>query len=139
MRTETATHTNPRSILLVEDDTDDQFFFAEALSEVKNALLWGIANNGREAMEKLKSMAPLPDLIFMDINMPVMNGIECLSAIMDRPQTRHIPVIILSTDTGQMEFALRIGAKAFLKKPTDSQMLRSQLERMINPPQNSIL
>lgn len=139
MRTETAIPNHTRSILLVEDDTDDQFFFAEALSEIRNASLCDIASNGREALDKLKAMAPLPDLIFMDINMPLMNGIECLSAIMDGARTRHIPVVILSTDTGQREFALQMGAKAFLKKPSDSGVLRSQLEQMINPQQNSIL
>jgi CheY-like chemotaxis protein len=81
-----------KSILLVEDDKDDQIFFIQALSEIENATLFHIANNGKEALEKLANCTVFPDLIFTDINMPVMNGTEFLSAIMKNPYTQNIPV-----------------------------------------------
>lgn len=121
-----------KNIFLVDDDTDDQLFFIEALSGIENATLYDVANNGQEALYRLEHSLILPDLIFMDINMPVMNGIECLSAIIKNPQIRNIPVVILTTATGEIELVRKIGAKAFIKKPEDGKMLREQLEQMIN-------
>lgn len=120
-----------KSILLVDDDPDDQLFFIEALEEIKHVTLHGIASNGIEALEKLKDKRFLPDMIFMDINMPKMNGIECLTEIMKNPQLNSIPVIILSTATGQKEITINLGAKAFIKKPSNG-VLKEILEKMVN-------
>jgi CheY-like chemotaxis protein len=121
-----------KSILLVEDDKDDQIFFIQALSEIENATLFHIANNGKEALEKLANCAVFPDLIFTDINMPVMNGTEFLLAIMKNPYTQNIPVVVLSTATREIEFVRQIGAKAFINKPSDGKTLRDKLEQMID-------
>jgi CheY-like chemotaxis protein len=120
------------SILLVEDDKDDQEFFIEALSKIKNAMLYHIANNGKEALEKLKSSTTLPDLIFSDIHMPLMNGIECLADIIRNPRTSHIPVVMLTTDISKVNIVRQLGAKAFITKTSDTVMLSSQLEKMIS-------
>ena len=121
-----------KSILLVEDDKDDQFFFIRALGGIENATLFAVANNGKEALSKLENAARLPDLIFTDINMPVMNGIECLTAIIKNPKICNIPVVILTSAVEQMERAQQLGAKAFIKKPSDPLSLRTELARMIN-------
>jgi len=121
-----------KSILLVEDDKDDQVFFIEALSKIKKATLYDVANNGKEALEKLKDRDTLPDFIFMDINMPLMNGVECLAAILKNPRTRNISVIILATDTWHTDLLSRLGAKAILKKPIEMKTLQWMLERIIN-------
>jgi CheY-like chemotaxis protein len=121
-----------KSVLLVEDDEADQYFFKEALRKIEGAKLHGIAANGREALDRLTDPTALPDLIFTDINMPVMNGIECLSAIKKIPHAKDIPVVVLSTDTSKAEEVHSLGAKAFIKKPEDFRMLGPQLEQMIN-------
>ena len=121
-----------RGILLVEDDSDDQEFFITALSGIKNIDQFEIANNGKEAIEILAAALVPPRLIFMDINMPVMNGIECLSEVLKNPQTRNIPVVMLSTSVVYREQVLKIGAKAFIEKPRDIEKLRGQLERIVN-------
>ena len=121
-----------KNIFLIEDDKDDQSFFIDALNEIENTSLYAIANNGQEAIDKLASSNILPDMIFMDFNMPVMNGIECLSEIIKNPLIRNIPVVMLSTATGQAERARELGAKAFIKKPSDGRMLRTKIEQMIN-------
>ena len=121
-----------KSILLVEDDKDDQYFFIEALSKIENATIYDVASNGKEALDKLKNSVILPDLIFMDINMPLMNGIECLSEIIKTSKIRDIPVVILSTDTGKAEIVRELGAKAFIKKPCDIKILHEKLKQMIN-------
>ena len=121
-----------KTILLVDDDEDDQLFFIKALSEIDNATLYTLANNGKEALDTLENSAIPPSLIFMDINMPMMNGIECLAEIIQNPQTRNIPVIFLSTDQRQIEPARKLGAKAFINKTANVKQLREQIEQMIN-------
>ena len=122
---------NVKSIFLVEDDLDDQEFFVEALHEIENASLYGIANDGEEALNKLNN--PIrPDLIFMDIHMPRMNGIECLARILQSDQIRNIPVIMLSTAIPEIEMARSLGARGFIEKPSDNRVLRTHLEKMIN-------
>jgi CheY-like chemotaxis protein len=75
----------------------------------------------------------LPDFIFSDINMPVMDGIECLSQIRNNPGTKHIPVVMLTTDRRKRELAHGLGATAFLKKSSAIRMLSRGLEEIINP------
>lgn len=123
------THIN---ILLVEDDPDDQFLFTEAITEIENVTIYGIANNGKEALAKLEASDILPDLIFTDINMPGMDGIECLSNIMSNPQTKNIPVIVLSSSIEQAELAHLLGAKAFIEKTSNGKALLLQLKQMIS-------
>jgi CheY-like chemotaxis protein len=74
----------------------------------------------------------LPDFIFCDINMPVMGGVECLTEIIKSQRTKHIPVVILSSDTGQIELIRELGAIAFIAKPDDSLLLKKQIEVVIN-------
>jgi len=123
--------TTVKNIFLVEDDLDDQEFFVEALSEIENTALYGIANNGEEALIKLNNYER-PDLIFMDIHMPHMNGIECLTKIVQTEQIRDIPVIMLSTAIPQIEEVRSLGARGFIEKPSDNRVLKEQLETMIN-------
>jgi len=124
--------TRPKTIFLVEDNRLYQLLFIQVLKEIKHAILYGVANNGREALDKLENSTTLPDLIFTDINMPVMDGLECLTEIKKNPKIKDIPVVILSSATPQMELVQKLGAKAFLKKPSDIHTLREQLEQMIN-------
>ena len=124
--------TSLKNVFLVEDDIDDQLFFTEALSEIKHAVLLDIAYDGQEALEKLEKIFFLPDLIFMDINMPGMNGIQCLEEIVKKPVLKEIPIIIISTSTQQVAIAQSLGAKAFIKKPNNVEILRNRLEEIIN-------
>ena len=121
-----------KSILLVEDDKDDQQFFVEALNQISNTSLYGIANDGFEALQQLNAQNTLPDMIFMDINMPRMNGIECLKEIIKSDHAKRVPVIMLSTSTDNIELIRHLGGRAFLEKPSGYGMLRSHLEKMID-------
>lgn len=121
-----------KRILLVEDDEDDQFFFLEAMSKIENATLYAIAKNGKEALDCLENSPTLPDIIFMDINMQIMNGIECLTNIMKNPLICNIPVVMLTTSSAQKELTHMLGASAFIKKPWDGKSLYNQIEQMIN-------
>ena len=74
----------------------------------------------------------LPHVLFMDINMPLMNGFECLTRIRANPRLKHLSVIMLSTSTEQTDLARQLGAAAFIKKPTNVSTLLAQLENVFN-------
>ena len=69
-----------RNILLVDDDADDQLLFRSALSQVDSQVNIQTASNGAVALKQME-IPPPPDIIFLDLNMPVMNGYECLKAL----------------------------------------------------------
>ena len=121
-----------KSVLLVEDDKDDQNFFITALNEIENTTLYDVAENGKEALDKLRISAVLPDLIFTDINMPVMNGIEWLADKAKSPNLKNIPVVILSSSSPSGDLTRNLEAAAFIKKTSDQDKLRSNIEEVIN-------
>jgi CheY-like chemotaxis protein len=122
---------NSKSILLIEDNKHDQFFFIQAISEIPNLTLYDIAQNGKEALELLRESNSLPDMIFSDINMPVMDGIECLSEIIKNPGLKDIPVVILSSDISKAKLLNQMGAKFFIEKPADFIILQSLIEQVM--------
>lgn len=121
-----------KRIFLVEDDDDDQLFFSDCIDKIDNVTLLGIANNGEEALDQLKNSATLPYIIFMDINMPRMSGIECLEEIKKIALLSNIPIVILSSDSEQAQLAHSVGAKAFIKKQADWGIMQTKVEQMIN-------
>ncbi len=121
-----------KNIFLVENNEDDQFYFIDALSQIDDTVLYDVANNGYEALKKLEHTGILPDIIFMEVNLPLMNGLQCLSAIMKNSLTKDIPVILISNENEYAEFACSMGAKGFIKKPKNAKVFRLALELMIN-------
>ena len=88
--------------LLVDDDPDDQEIFCLALQEIGKNLECIIANGGNQALEMLNSnKALIPDFIFIDVNMPGMNGIDCLKHIKDLEHLKESEVIMYSTTSSQ--------------------------------------
>ena len=122
---------NQKQILLIEDNKHDQFFFIQALKEIESATLFHVANNGKEALEILTTNLTLPDIIFTDIHMPVMDGIKYLSETVNMPLIRDIPVVVLSSDPSQMETLRDLGARAFIEKPTNCDILHKLLEYVL--------
>ena len=107
-------------ILLVDDDLDDTELFLEAVEQVDSGLKCVTASDGIEAINVLKSASTLPDLIFLDVNMPRMGGMEFLTKIKKLSHFKHIPVAMYSTaKTAEMEsFAKSLGAAYYIMKPT---------------------
>ena len=73
--------TTTPSILLIEDDIDDQEIFTSALAFIDSGIVCTLAANGYEAIMHLNGTAVLPDLIFLDLNMPMMNGVQFLREV----------------------------------------------------------
>lgn len=111
-----------KTILLVEDDEEDQFLMREAFNDNGIGEALRFANNGESAIEYLDELDPeeLPSLIIMDLNMPRMNGRETLAHLKQHDVYRSIPVIIYSTSINDIERirCKEIGAAAYIIKPT---------------------
>jgi len=129
-KAETLSMLRPKIFLLVDDDADDHELFTEALQHVEKTAICFSAYGGEEALDRLNSLTLLPDIIFMDINMPKMSGFDVLRELKQADHLKHIPVIIYSTthDNGHVQEAKALGAKDFVKKPTKFSDLCTLLE-----------
>lgn len=105
-------------ILAVDDDSEDFEFFSEAVREVDPTIVILKATNGIEALDILENQLLMPDYIFLDINMPLMDGKACLQFIKQDERFREIPVVMYSTTSNQTEISQykMLGAH-FLVKP----------------------
>ncbi|MDF2435641.1 MAG: response regulator receiver protein [Bacteroidota bacterium] len=105
------------TILLVDDDPDDQYIFNNALKVVDKSIFLSIAKDGVNALEKLRLFKP--DLIFLDMNMPRMNGMEFLSRIRMLSTYHEIPIVVYSTYTSAEDKskAASMGVKDCIEKP----------------------
>ena len=107
--------------LIVDDDADDVDFFCEAIQEISSDALCYIARNGEDALHLLsQKIDALPDCIFLDLNMPLMDGKACLAELKKNDWTKDIPVIIYTTSTHSKdrEATTKLGADYYLVKPT---------------------
>lgn len=122
-----------KRILLVDDDADDQMLFTEALTHIHPSIKCDVANDGVEAMGLL-SKQPFYDLIFLDLNMPRMDGFECLKRIRSASSYKQIPVVILSTSNREKDIdrSLELGATRFFTKPSAYQKLFEQLKGILS-------
>lgn len=126
-------HLSIRSILLADDDEDDRLLFEDALNQVRQEVSLSTAEDGHTLLVMLKR-PPLPDVVFLDLNMPGKNGFECLQEIRQAEAYRHIPVIIFST-TAQMDAVRRtydLGANYFMHKPPSFPALKKLLNQVFS-------
>jgi len=119
---------------IADDDPDDRELFIEALRTIDPDCACITATDGEEALHKLNNGLPqLPDFIFLDLNMPKVNGRECLALIKKNDKLNQIPVIIYSTSAEQkdIEQTTKSGAAYFLQKPNRFDDLSKALENII--------
>jgi CheY-like chemotaxis protein len=116
-----------RALLLIDDDADDQLIFREAINEITDKVECLFANNGFDGISRLLQLDPEPSMIFLDLNMPLMNGFECLEQIRKNDRWKKIPVVIFSTSNNpeDKKKAEKLGASAFLTKTADFHFLKS--------------
>ncbi|MCW3077687.1 MAG: response regulator [Bacteroidetes bacterium] len=116
-------------ILLVEDDQDDQEFFLGVLSELRPASVCHVSNNGMEALLHLKETKSKPSLIFLDLNMPVMDGYEFLTEVKNRTELNKIAVVVFTTSSNpnDIEKAWQLGASYFFTKPNGMNVFKQKL------------
>jgi CheY-like chemotaxis protein len=122
-------------ILLADDDEDDRIFFKDALQELKVKTIVTMVNDGLELMNYLENPDNLlPNVVFLDLNMPVKSGLDCLIEIRRNKRLRSLAIAIYSTSSSDenIEEAFVKGANIYIKKPNDFSLLKIILEQVVN-------
>lgn len=123
--------------MIIDDDPDEIEFFCEALSEIDSSFECISARGGEEAMLMLRELDidTFPSYIFMDLNMPRMDGKECLSLLKSDVTLSSIPVVIYTTSNTQSEIdeTRKLGAKYFLTKPNGFTDLKIAIKKILDP------
>jgi CheY-like chemotaxis protein len=128
----------PAILFIADDDPDDVELFIEAINEVDDSIQCYTAIDGEEALQKLKDKLPiLPDIIFLDLNMPRISGKQCLVEIKTMEKLSGIPIVIYSTSSIQYDIdeTKKLGADYFLTKPASFSELCSKLSDIISSKQ----
>jgi CheY-like chemotaxis protein len=119
-----------KRFLVIDDDTDDRELFTEALASVDPVIVCDQATDGAEALKRLAANSiEQPDIIFLDINMPVMDGWQFLSRLKKEESYKHIPVIVYTTSSTLKDkrIADDLGALCFITKPHAFGSLKNML------------
>ncbi len=121
-------------IILADDDEDDRMFFTDAFEELKISTKVQTCNDGVELMNYLnKDDSVLPNVLFLDLNMPMKNGIECLHEIKADKRFDDIIIAIYSTSSSEehIEETFICGANIYIKKPSDFSELKRVLSYVV--------
>jgi CheY-like chemotaxis protein len=124
-----------KRFLLIDDDVDDRELFYEALASVSPAIQCDLAGDAEEALSKLGSKeTDAPDMIFLDINLPVTTGWQFLKSLKDQDAYKDIPVIMYSTSNNQRDRAIAkdLGALCFVTKPSAFKKLQHTLDIIVS-------
>jgi len=122
-------------LFLVDDDLDDLILFKDAINEIDPAIEIMTSGNGVDALKILTGeLSQTPDYIFIDLNMPLMNGVQCLREIKKLSKFSNIPVIIYSTSSYERDILQTInnGAHSYIVKPFSFQELCEKLRKVLN-------
>ena len=130
-------------ILLVEDDENDVFFFRRALKKAGLEIPIRLVTDGEQALQYFngdghyrdRAAHPLPDIIFLDLKLPYLSGMDVLEHIQKQPALSKIDVIVLtsSPEERDRERAFELGAKEYLVKPAAPKTLLQILDRLMQP------
>lgn len=122
------------NICLADDDQDDRLFFTEAFDELKIKTKVNTFNDGVQLMNYLNDdNSVLPNVLFLDLNMPKKNGVECLLEIKKNKKFNDIAIAIYSTSSSEehIEETFINGANIYIKKPSDFESLKKILAEVV--------
>lgn len=121
-----------QKILLVDDDPDDQELFCDIVNKISPGLACEIAENGARALTFLRERSS-PSIIFLDLNMPIMNGYEFLKEASASNLFSGIPVVVYTTSSGENDMmrVKKFGVKRFLTKLSNPSQTQSQIENTL--------
>ncbi len=125
----------PLSILVADDDKDDRFFFSMALDAISIPTVLASVMDGEKLMDYLaENVHQLPDVLFLDLNMPRKNGFECLSEIKSSKILKTLPVIIFSTSFEQevVNLLYKNGAQYYIRKPSEFTQLKKIIQQTVD-------
>jgi CheY-like chemotaxis protein len=121
-------------ITLADDDEDDRLFFTDAFEELKINTVVNTVNNGKELLNFLNHPETvLPNIVFLDLNMPILNGIDCLKEIKSNDKFKDIAIAIYSTSSSDqdVEDTFVLGANIYIKKPSSFNDLKKTLSDVV--------
>jgi DNA-binding NtrC family response regulator len=124
---------NKLNVLLADDDEDDRWLFEQALNDIKIKTNLSLFKNGKELMDYLLQIDIKPHLIFLDLNMPIKNGMECLLEMKKDANLKNIPVAIYSTSSSEkdIENTFISGANIYINKPSNFDKLKDVIEKVL--------
>ena len=129
----------PLEILLVEDNPADVRLIQLILEDAEFHVNFTVANNGQEAMNILTHAAgfeefPRPDIMLLDLNMPVMDGREVLAHLEELPDLGNIPVVVLTTSQSQddLQYAYSKCISSYITKPVDVHQFNAKVRDLLN-------
>src|SRR6478735_4738202 len=122
----------PRFIFLADDDDDDRFLFQEALNEIMLPTKLGTVRDGEQLMDFL-SANTLPDILFLDLNMPRKDGFQCLVEIKKNEKFKKLPVIIFSTSfqPDAVDKLYENGAQYYIRKPSNFEHFKKVIHHVL--------
>ncbi len=120
------------NVFIADDDPDDIEFFTAAVKAISPKIKITIAKNGLEMLEFVQIV--IPDIIFLDINMPCMNGLDCLAELRRHRHLEHVAIIMYSTGIKEehIEQSYALGANRYIKKPVYYTSLKEQLSSVFS-------
>lgn len=124
-----------KECLIIDDDVDDQEIFLMCMKKVNKNIHCSTANDGVEAVAMLLSNNDYkPDYIFIDVNMPKMNGIDCLRMIKNIRRLKYSKIFMYSTtsDRGTLVQSKQLGADDFIIKPSSTVELKDKLSKVLH-------
>ncbi|MBF4464250.1 response regulator [Flavobacterium sp. LC2016-12] len=122
------------NILVIDDDAEDIEIFSEAVNSFKENITITAYTDASLALEGLKKAAELPDIIFLDLQMPRLTGKDFLQKIKEDDHLQNIPIIVLSgqSDVIMKDIYEKIGAHNFICKPNSYKELVEELRGILN-------
>jgi len=120
-----------KNIFLADDDADDRMFFEDALNQLPIPTQLTLSNDGLELMSNLETV--VPDVIFLDLNMPRKNGFQCLKEIRNTTKLKDIPIVIFSTTVNEdaVNKTYQLGANYYICKPSSFELLVKSIETVL--------
>ena len=120
-------------MVLADDDPDDCFIFSQVASEVDSRVKITCLNNCESLLQFLESDVR-PDVVFLDLNMPILSGQECLKKIKERIDWKDIPIVIYSTASRQeiIDECYKMGANLYIVKPSNTNKLKETISWIIS-------
>lgn len=127
-----------KNLFLIDDDPDDVEIFEYALKTIDPTVHLFTAIDGEDALQKLSIVTP--DLIFLDLNMPKVNGMQCLVELRKMKHLDSTPIIIYTTsgDSADKDKTLHLGATCFFTKPAEFDILRRSLKYIMLKMQSAV-
>jgi CheY-like chemotaxis protein len=124
-------------VLLVEDNEDDVYLTQRAFKAAKFVVNLHHVNNGKKCMAFLRKQppyadVPTPDLILLDLNMPVMDGREVLAEIVKDEALRHLPVVVLTTsyEAEDVQKMYKLRCNSYITKPVDFEKFAEAVKKI---------